>query len=77
MAASFITRRLFSSTAALRNHFSLEHTLAVPAPTNLEAVLSTPELKSLQAKANGSWNQLSKEEVVQCICVIVVFYYVL
>ena len=73
MAAAFVTRRLFSSTAALRNHFSLEHTLAVPSPTHLEAVLSTPELKSLQTKANGSWKQLSKEEVVQCKCILTVF----
>ena len=60
---AFVTRRLFSSTAVLRN---LKPSLATPAPLSKEAVLSTPELRSLQAKAAGSWKELSKEEVVQC-----------
>ena len=60
---AFVARRFFSSTAALRN---LKPSLAIPAPLSREAVLSTPELRNLQAKAVGSWKELSKEEIVQC-----------
>ena len=60
---AFIARRFFSSTPRL---WTVKPSLGTPAPVNRIAVLSTPELRALNEKAQGHWNNISNEEKVMC-----------
>ena len=62
---AFIARRFFSSTPRL---WTVKPSLGTPAPVNRIAVLSTPELRAVNEKAQGHWNNISNEEKVMCKC---------
>ena len=63
---AFILRRCLSTSARL---YSLQGThkfvVTIPAPVNNVAALETPELQQLARKSQGSWKELSNDEVVQ------------
>lgn len=64
---AFLLRRCLSTSARVYSQQGThKFIMAIPAPMNNVAVLETPELQQLARKAQGSWNDLSNEEAVQC-----------
>lgn len=74
---AFVLRRAFSTTARRLYYQTLKPTIAEPAPLGAGAVLESPELQQLAQKAQGSWKELTNQEVVQrklhLVCELIVY----
>ena len=62
---AFMLRRCLSTSARMFNQGACKFVVAIPAPLSHAPALETAELQQLARKAQGSWKEISNEEVVQ------------
>ena len=66
---AFILRRCLSTSARrFQQQSQQKFVMAIPAPLTHTPALETAELQQLARKAQGSWKELSNDEVVKCKC---------